>query len=855
MTEMNATEEQLNESLTPAEPKEQNAGAQQPETKKQKRMRIGKEALILLLSFAVPAAIFAGFWAVQGITWNGEVTPLIYDMRAQYMPFMASLRYVLNGEGSLFYDWSLGMGGSYLSMFAYYIASPLNLITVLFPLEEMPNAIYLLTLLKIGLAGLTFSVYLRFGFEKKKAYWSNIAFASCYALMSYNVTYSLCLMWLDGIILLPLILLGIEQLFAGKRGFLYFISMTTLFFSNYYISYMVGIFAALYIVCGAVVRLNKKNKKELFAVLLRFAVNTIMGLCISALLLYPALKAYFATVNEQLVGETANGSMFDASAAELLQKLLPQQYDSVDYVGRPEIYCSSLAVILFLVYFLQKRKLREKLCTAALALFFGIAFMVPQLDYVLHGFRVPHGFLYRYSFLLSAVILITAYRARLRLDISSKVGQLVTGVLILYTFGELFMNGSVIVSGLNEEVEYTVRPAYQKLYSLYPEQLEIIKEEEGLFRLGIGAQNHDITRNDCVMFHIPGVDYFSSTYNVEVMDFLNRSGSKLDTAFGTSAKGLSAVMDSLLGIRYRVNRTELQPPYEKVHEIVNLPYTSYLCRNEDALSFGYTIPDGMLGNDITYNNSAIENQNAFAKAVSNLQEDIYAPVPLQAEDGAKHNEITCSFQANAKQKLYLFLNVYYDLEKRKELLLEGREIPAAQLIVDNKVLYEINTGNEKDGMFPIRIYELFLLDDDEEHTVSLLAPEFCYIQQIALYEFEEATYQETIQELRTGELHVSEYGPDWLRGEVVVGEDECLFFTIPYLEGLEVKVDGERKEVVKTLGPFSAVAVSPGTHRIEVYYRLPGAKTGLLLFLIGVISTLYYYFLNFYVKNTKKACK
>ena len=855
MTEMNATEEQLNESLTPAEPKEQNAGAQQPETKKQKRMRIGKEALILLLSFAVPAAIFAGFWAVQGITWNGEVTPLIYDMRAQYMPFMASLRYVLNGEGSLFYDWSLGMGGSYLSMFAYYIASPLNLITVLFPLEEMPNAIYLLTLLKIGLAGLTFSVYLRFGFEKKTAYWSNIAFASCYALMSYNVTYSLCLMWLDGIILLPLILLGIEQLFAGKRGFLYFISMTTLFFSNYYISYMVGIFAALYIVCGAVVRLNKKNKKELFAVLLRFAVNTIMGLCISALLLYPALKAYFATVNEQLVGEKAYGSMFDVSAAELLQKLLPQQYDSVDYVGRPEIYCSSLAVILFLVYFLQKRKLREKLCTAALALFFVIAFMVPQLDYALHGFRVPHGFLYRYSFLLSAVIVITAYRARLRLDISSKLGQLAAGVLILYTFGELFMNGSVIVSGLNEEVEYTVRPAYQKLYSLYPEQLEIIKEEEGLFRLGIGAQNHDITRNDCVMFHIPGVDYFSSTYNVEVMDFLNRSGSKLDTAFGTSAKGLSAVMDSLLGIRYRVNRTELQPPYEKVYEIVNLPYTSYLCRNEDALSFGYTIPDGMLGNDITYNNSAIENQNAFAKAVSNLQEDIYAPVPLQAEDGAKHNEITCSFQANAKQKLYLFLNVYYDLEKRKELLLEDREIPAAQLIVDNKVLYEINTGNKKDGMFTIRIYELFLLDDDEEHTVSLLAPEFCYIQQIALYEFEEAAYQETIQELRTGELHVSEHGPDWLRGEVVVGEDECLFFTIPYLEGLEVKVDGERKEVVKTLGPFSAVAVSPGTHRIEVYYRLPGAKMGLLLFLIGVISALYYYFLNFYVKNTKKACK
>lgn len=855
MTEMNATEEQLNESLTPAEPKEQNTGAQQPETKKQKRMRIGREALILLLSFAVPAAIFAGFWAVQGITWNGEVTPLIYDMRAQYMPFMASLRYVLNGEGSLFYDWSLGMGGSYLSMFAYYIASPLNLITVLFPLEEMPNAIYLLTLLKIGLAGLTFSVYLRFGFEKKTAYWSNIAFASCYALMSYNVTYSLCLMWLDGIILLPLILLGIEQLFAGKRGFLYFISMTTLFFSNYYISYMVGIFAALYIVCGAVVRLNKKNKKELFAVLLRFAVNTIMGLCISALLLYPALKAYFATVNEKLVGEKAYEAMFDFSVAELLQKLQPQQYDSVDYVGRPEIYCSSLAVILFLVYFLQKRKLREKLCTAALALFFGIAFMVPHLDYALHGFRVPHGFLYRYSFLLSTVIVITAYRARLRLDISSKIGQLVTGVLILYTFGELFMNGSVIVSGLNEEVVYLVRPAYQKLYSLYPEQVEYVKEEGELFRLGLGVHNNDLTSNDCVMFHIPGIDYFSSTYNVEVMNFLNRSGGKLHASFSTSSRALSIVMDSLLGIRYRVNSEEMKPPYEKVNEIVNLPFVSYLYRNEDALSFGYTIPDGMLGNDITYDSSVFENQNAFAKAVSNLQEDIYAPVFLQTEGEVKHNELTCSFRSNSTQTLYLFLNIHYDMQMREKLLQEGQEIPMAQVIVDNKVLYEIDASDPKYGMTPIRVYELFLLDDGDEHTVSLMAPDFCYTQQIALYEFNEQQYKNVIQKLRDGELHVSEYGPDWLRGEVAVGEDECLFFTIPYLEGLEVKVDGERKEVVKTLGPFSAVAVSPGTHRIEVYYRLPGAKTGLLLFLIGVISALYYYFLNFYVKNTKKACK
>ena len=53
-------------------------------------------------------------------------------------------------------------------------------------------------------------------------------------------------MWIDGMILLPLIVLGIEQLVHNGKGALYTGALAVLLLSNYYMGYMACIFSVLY---------------------------------------------------------------------------------------------------------------------------------------------------------------------------------------------------------------------------------------------------------------------------------------------------------------------------------------------------------------------------------------------------------------------------------------------------------------------------------------------------------------------------------------------------------------------------------------------------------------------------------
>ena len=70
--------------------------------------------------------------------------------------------------------------------------------------------------LKIGLAGLSFTWYLR----KRSGVpdFGACFFGIFYALSGYMAAYSWNIMWLDCIVLFPLILLGLEQLVREKKG-------------------------------------------------------------------------------------------------------------------------------------------------------------------------------------------------------------------------------------------------------------------------------------------------------------------------------------------------------------------------------------------------------------------------------------------------------------------------------------------------------------------------------------------------------------------------------------------------------------------------------------------------------------
>ena len=111
--------------------------------------------LFLLWAFLIPAGLLLLFYISRAVFPIGEGSVLILDLNGQYVSFFEELRNKLLGGGSLLYSWSRTLGGEFLGIFAYYLASPFSLIVCLFPARFITEALLLMFMLKAGACGFT----------------------------------------------------------------------------------------------------------------------------------------------------------------------------------------------------------------------------------------------------------------------------------------------------------------------------------------------------------------------------------------------------------------------------------------------------------------------------------------------------------------------------------------------------------------------------------------------------------------------------------------------------------------------------------------------------------------------------
>ena len=241
----------------------------------------------LILAFIVPTLIMLVLFIMNGIFPFGDRCFLVSDMYHQYMPFFSEfLDKIKAGEG-LSYSYNVGIGSNFLALYNYYLASPLHWLAFLFPAQFLIEFMSYLVIVKIGLCGLTFCIYLKEHF--KTDHISTVLFSCFYALSGFMAAYNWNIMWLDCVILLPLILLGLERLVKENRCNLYCITLGLCIFTNFYISIMVCIFIVLYFIVLLVI--EKVNLK----VLRNFVVYSLLAGGTAAILLVPAVCALMET--------------------------------------------------------------------------------------------------------------------------------------------------------------------------------------------------------------------------------------------------------------------------------------------------------------------------------------------------------------------------------------------------------------------------------------------------------------------------------------------------------------------------------------------------------------------------------
>lgn len=258
-------------------------------------------AFLLTACFLIPAVIMLVTYACYGMAPFGENSVLIMDMSNQYCEFYCGLKH-MGSMGDFFFSWSKALGGNYIGVFAYYLSSPLSIFTLLCPNAEMPICLLYLTCLKIGLCGLTFGILLNKRHRRKGCTQNRIyivLFSTCYAMMSYNIVYSLSLMWIDAVIWLPLIILGTENLVHEGRWGLLLFSFAGIFISTYYLSYMAGIFTCIYLLY-AIGGKRDLTKKGIFKIFLKFAGSAVGAAALGAWLLVPT---FFSLLQGKIGGE------------------------------------------------------------------------------------------------------------------------------------------------------------------------------------------------------------------------------------------------------------------------------------------------------------------------------------------------------------------------------------------------------------------------------------------------------------------------------------------------------------------------------------------------------------------------
>ena len=382
----------------------------------------------VFLTTVLAIACIAVIYVIFSVFPFGSITVMRMDLYHQYGPLFAELYDRIVEHKSLLYSWITGGGSSFLGNYLNYLSSPLSFLIFLFDKEDISYAITFIVAFKCILSATSFSYYLKKSFNKDNYFLS--AFGILYAFSAYFLAYYWNVMWLDAMIMLPLIALGIEKIFKTGDIKLYTVSLIILFFANYYMGYMCCIFAVLYFfVCfintysndgklneNAVYEKKYSTKALMNNVFInrgvKFAFASIIAALICAITLVPVFMILKNSSATSGTFPQTFKSYFDlldliTSHFALLETTIRSSGDNV----LPNIYTGILTFILLPLFLVNNKiKLKEKATYVVLIIFFVFCFNNNCAEYIWHAFHFPNDLPYRYSYMYSFIIAVMGYK-------------------------------------------------------------------------------------------------------------------------------------------------------------------------------------------------------------------------------------------------------------------------------------------------------------------------------------------------------------------------------------------------------------------------------------------------------------
>ena len=386
------------------------------------------------LTIALAAVFLLCVYIIFSAFPFGDKTIMRMDLYHQYGPLFAELYDRVVNHKSFLYSWYSAGGSSFLGNYFNYLSSPLSALIFLFDKKDISTAITFLVFVKLVLSAGSFSLYLKF--SQNKSNYMTVALSLFYASSAYMLAYYWNVMWIDAMILLPVIALGIERIINGKAPTVYVISLALLLFSSYYMGFMCCIFAVMYFIFYFCLtshitdKINpnaKYRKKYTFKELynnkfvntgVKFAVGSIMAAALSAFSLIPVfmiLRSSSATSDSFPETFTAYFDIFDFLTSHLAGLETTIRSSGEDVL--PNIYSGIITIILAPLFILNKKvSLKEKACYIVFLVVLLFSFNNNCMNFIWHAFHFPNDLPFRFSYMYTFVILTMASKCLSRLD-------------------------------------------------------------------------------------------------------------------------------------------------------------------------------------------------------------------------------------------------------------------------------------------------------------------------------------------------------------------------------------------------------------------------------------------------------
>lgn len=822
-----------------------------------------RNLLALGIIFLSSIFLFILIQAGSGLYPFGSKSNMLWDQDIQYVDYFAYYRNVLLGKADIGYSFTKSLGGSLVALFGYYLGCPLNLLVVFFKTEQLPLFLFILTAVKQGLAGVTAGIFFWKRFPAVSLRMRTLISLS-YALMQYNMLQSSNIMWLDGVILLPLLLLAVYRFVSENRKRWLFLTVLFSIAINWYTGYMTGLFAVCYFLYERILKIDKPDAKERK----RFIKDTILcggimlaGVLGSCFIFYPVVvglqKGKDAFVPE-IFHLATHGSLLDAFKGFALGS----------YFESVSLYCGLLFFGFFLYYFFSRHvEKKEKILSVIAVMFMLVSCWFVPLDCIWSGLRYVASYPFRFAFIVIFLVLYLAARGVQEYEKvrdGKKMAAVYAGCILLflvyhlaggYGKNQLLLTEAVLavyallylLSGMGKRKQVGLKnlvpavlavelvlngimtfqmnyewnqdiSAYQEYTARNAEQVAAVKklESDEFYRMDTLNKRYDEESrcsaflNEAMVYDYRGLNHYSSTFDGTTGDLLRDIGYSSESTISIVSES-SLPADSLLGVKYLLSAAEAAG-YEKVDSIPEA--------NGKSVYYNlYALDAGMEAADTVYEKTESANpfeyQNILFSKILGREVALYkkAEPEVRMEDQV----LIFSIPASGKEDL---LYGYVDSW------------------VHDLVLYV--DGEYRCNYATWLSYKIFNVGDGTKaHTAALdgysgkeqdMTPYFYYLDQ--------DLFEEVIQELKGKEMVTEKFEDGYVKGSYTAVEDCNMLLSIPYDDGWTASVNGKKVEIRPAANALMAIPLSAGENIIELKYEIPGVKAGIGLSILGLFMFL-----------------